>query len=600
MADPITLTVLNPAAQPAPAPVVYVGETATLNVTLQNLTGSVITLNSGSNPSQFEIFMPLFYTDAEVQAMSISLTGISLTDWEFSYNSADVSLMLKFNGPNGTEWANGTNITFSITNATSNAGPGPDSIQVNPTNMGNNVSGQPQAPLTLSNPPQPGNASLSDILQVWLDNQGSVYVSLDGDPLSNSLFLNFKNTSTNDVYTGSSMWTGNPQVIVSFIYGWTSGALAPDDKGSSQQGSAWNIQASISVAEGNRWTVIPPSITGQSPSPTWVLKPTDLGIIGTGVNANISFEFSQIISFTAPGNTQMVVQFTGFWKDENTRYNDEVFILNIAKQYPPPTRGLVSFFGTNPSPLVTVNSPTQPVQIPLHWSMFDVASVTMFCSFPGIAPVTITYPNFQPLDYDNYTLTIPGTSQSTAIIITLQAYDGNGHYLNSMQFTVYVTAQVFVDPRDGKVYPTILVNGTLWMTKNLDWNGSGSYAYNNDGSNESQYGRLYTLAAAQQVPVGWRLPSQSDWNKLISAEGSQAYQALMAGGSSGFNAQLGGYRDNNGNYTDLGVRGYYWTSSGQDANDIYYAQFSSVSKSVSTSNTYPPAFAVSVRYVQNT
>lgn|SRR5215813_1650583 len=595
MANTINLSVLNPDAQP-PAAVVYVDVTATLNVTLQNLTGSALTLNSQSNPSQFEIFMPTFYTAAEVQAMSISFA-----DWEFSYNPNDISLMLTFNGPDGTQWADGGNITFSITNATSNASPTPDSIQVNPTNMGSNVPVQTSTPLTLSNPPQPGNADISDVLQVSMDNQGSAYVSQPGDPLPNSLFLNFKNTSVNDIYTGSSMWTGDPQVIVTFIYGLTSGALAPDDdKGSPQEGSAWNIQAAISVSQNNAWNVTNPSITGQSPYPTWILKPanTNLGIIGTGADANITFEFSQIISFTPPGNTQMVAQFTGFQKDDNTEYNDAVFVLNIAKQTPPPTRGLLNFFGTNP--LATVNSPTQPVEIPLRWAMFDVASVMMICSFPGIAPKTYTYPNFLPLAYDSDTLVIPGTSQSTAILITLQAFDGNGNYLNSMQFTVFITAQIFVDPRDGKVYPTILVNGTLWMAQNLDWNGPGSYAYNDDGSNEPQYGRLYTFAAAQQVPVGWRLPSQSDWNNLISAEGSQAYQALMAGGDSGFDAQLGGYRDNNSSYSDLGIRGYYWTSSEQDPTDINYAQFSSVSQSVTTSNTYPPAFAVSVRYVQNT
>src|SRR5262249_18683729 len=109
MANTINLSVLNPDAQP-PAAVVYVDVTATLNVTLQNLTGSALTLNSQSNPSQFEIFMPTFYTAAEVQAMSISFA-----DWEFSYNPNDISLMLTFNGPDGTQWADGGNITFSIT-----------------------------------------------------------------------------------------------------------------------------------------------------------------------------------------------------------------------------------------------------------------------------------------------------------------------------------------------------------------------------------------------------------------------------------------------------------------------------------------------------
>ncbi|HBF35138.1 TPA: hypothetical protein DDW35_11315 [Candidatus Sumerlaeota bacterium] len=594
----INMTVSNPAIQP-PAAIVYVGVSAQLDITLQNETGGAITFNAGASPSKLTIFMPSFYTATQLQQMQVNLAS-----WNYSYSSSQQALILTYAGASGQTWNSEATLAFSITSATSTNTPTSDTIQINPTNMTGNVPIQVSAPLSLNNAPQPGNATLP--LQVWLDAQGSVYVSQQGDPLQNTLFLNFKNTSNNPLWTGTTLWTGNPQVIVSFVYGNSSGALAPDsDKSSPQTGSAWKISGAVSISQGNDWQVTNPSNSAEYPHPFWTLTPANnnIGIIGTGANANLSFDFSQIVSCTPPGATQMVVQFTGFKKDAQTLYNDAVFVLNISKQNPPPTRGLLNFFSEQ-SPLVTVNSPTQAININLKWTMFNVASVTLICSFPGVAPITISYPNFQPLGYDTTTITLPGTPENTAVFFTLQAFSGKGVYLNSLQYTVFITAQIFVDPRDGKEYPTLQVNNTLWMTTNLDWNATGSSVYNDDSNNEATYGRLYTAALAKQVPVGWRLPSQTDWNNLIAAytsstDSTAAYKALVAGGSSGFNAQLGGSENTQKEYSDLGCKGYYWTSSDENSSDTYYAQFSAASQSITTQAVYPTNYLISVRYVKD-
>ena len=43
--------------------------------------------------------------------------------------------------------------------------------------------------------------------------------------------------------------------------------------------------------------------------------------------------------------------------------------------------------------------------------------------------------------------------------------------------------------------------------------------------------------------------------------GNAAYKALLIGGSSGFNALLGGGRSDDGEYARLKAHGFYWTAS---------------------------------------
>ncbi|HYP07894.1 MAG TPA: FISUMP domain-containing protein [Bryobacteraceae bacterium] len=590
--DPLSLSVTNAAAKNQP--IVYVGESATLTVTLTNNTGSAIPLTTGQQASTLEVFLPTFYTWSQVQQMTLAVT-----DWKPAQDAQDQSWMLTYTGAE-TKWQNGASIAITISNALCSNQPTTDAIQVNPSNLGAGVPLQVSTPISLANPPQPGNATLSDTLYPSLNSQGTVFVSPTNDPLPNTLFLNFKNTGKDPIYNGTQMWTGTPQVKISFVYGRTAGALAPnDDPTSPPIGSAWNIKAAVNVGTG--WQPLPPAVSGQSP-PVWVLKPTNTNkqIIGTGENANVTFAFSNIVSFTPPGHTQMTVLFTGFQQTETKAYDDQTFVVDISKQSAPPTRGLVNFF--SPTPEYTVYSPTDPVTVDLQWAMFDVPAVTLLTSFPGIDRVPIKYPNFTPVAYDSTSITIPGVTQSGPVVFTLQAFDAVGNYLNSMQFVAYIQANVFVDPRDSQVYPAILAGKTLWMAQNLNFDAADSHCYNDDGDNAPQYGRLYSATAAQQVPAGWRLPTQADWLALINLYGTpqQAYTALIAGGPSKFNAQLGGMRDNVGTYTDLTSFGYYWTASeGSSSDQQMYVQFDGSHGAVSTGASYPDSFYVSVRYVRD-
>ena len=67
----------------------------------------------------------------------------------------------------------------------------------------------------------------------------------------------------------------------------------------------------------------------------------------------------------------------------------------------------------------------------------------------------------------------------------------------------------FTDPRDGRTYRTVELNGLTWIAENLNFDvGEECWFYDNDPKNGAKYGRLYTWEAAQRAcPPGWMLPT---------------------------------------------------------------------------------------------
>jgi uncharacterized protein (TIGR02145 family) len=575
-------TLTNPSLQKG---VIEVGKATSLDVVLTNLTGGPIGLTNGT--STLTVWLPTFFTGPEVQAMAIQLPG-----WTFTADAAGGSLTLTCAA--STTWADSATITFTITGVTSSSSPDSQTVQINPAGMTGNLPPQVEAPLVLEAAPS-GKAWLTDVIQVNLDNQGVVYRSESTDALTNSLFLNIKNISAAPLYSGSAAGRGNPQVIITFVYGNTAGALAPDtnNAGSPPAGSAWNIVAGVSVATAP-WVTTNPDPKSQQRHPNWLLDPTptNLGVLGANdqPNANITFEFKNVISFTPVGHTQMVLLFTGFRKDDSTPYDDHVFVLDIVKQDAPPTRGLLAF--ASPTVILPVTDPKAKVTFDLRWTMFDVDKVQVVTSLAGLAPIVIPYPNPQPIATDGCTITGPPLSQSEPIFVTAQAFDGNGGFLNSMQFVVYAEVSYVLDPA-GRAYGTALIGDTFWMTENYAYSVNGSYAYNGDPANGVTYGLMYTQAAAADAntrPSGWMLPSNADWAALINVGGNSAFAFLTAGS---FGALMGGMRDTGGAYTGLTVNGFYLSA---DAG--YSAELSARSSSVYAPWQFPNGQAASVRYIR--
>ena len=180
----------------------------------------------------------------------------------------------------------------------------------------------------------------------------------------------------------------------------------------------------------------------------------------------------------------------------------------------------------------------------------------------------------------------------------------------------FYCGDTLVDYRDGKSYPTVLIGTQCWYARNLNIgvkisgvhqtnnNIIEKYCYNDLESNCTVYGGLYQWAELVQYlngatdtsawnpvptgnvigicPVGWHLPSQSEWQILTDFLGG----ILVAGGkmketgtshwtspntgatnSSGFTALPGGCRFDTGfgTFWAINTHGDFWSSS-----DHYY------------------------------
>lgn len=123
-------------------------------------------------------------------------------------------------------------------------------------------------------------------------------------------------------------------------------------------------------------------------------------------------------------------------------------------------------------------------------------------------------------------------------------------------------------------YEEIIVGTQTWMKFNWDGVCPGNKSYNDDASNISIYGRLYThnqITEPDFCPPGWRIPTEADWDELLSYLGG-----LMVGGgamkeastdhwttpntgaidSNGFRALPGGKFDEA--FSLLGLNGIFW------------------------------------------
>ena len=147
------------------------------------------------------------------------------------------------------------------------------------------------------------------------------------------------------------------------------------------------------------------------------------------------------------------------------------------------------------------------------------------------------------------------------------------------------TAKTLKDLRDGQTYKTVTIGTQTWMADNLNYETENSYCYDDDPSNCSKYGRLYTWAAAKTVcPSGWHLPSKTEFEALITAVGGSstagaklklqtgwtAYDGITNEDAFGFSALPAGSRYSNGVYYYEGRHAYFWRSTEYDSRYAYF------------------------------
>ena len=165
--------------------------------------------------------------------------------------------------------------------------------------------------------------------------------------------------------------------------------------------------------------------------------------------------------------------------------------------------------------------------------------------------------------------------------------------------TSFVCGNNLSDPRDGKSYSTIEIDGQCWMKENLNYgtqiNGGANqanngipekYCYNNQSDTCTKYGALYQwdeIMAWQNnegctgiCPCGWHIPSKQEWESLFLsiADGSAtAGEHLIIDGYTGFDLFMGGAAFGRNNFIRKGTYTELWTSSAADAIKAYSMHF---------------------------
>ncbi len=159
-----------------------------------------------------------------------------------------------------------------------------------------------------------------------------------------------------------------------------------------------------------------------------------------------------------------------------------------------------------------------------------------------------------------------------------------------------------------------LPDGKQWTTNNLNVSTDRSYCYGDAEPNCRRYGRLYTWESAQRgcrsLGDGWRVPTDDEWRQMAKHyggvredsddSGTAAYTALLVGGSSGFNALLGGDRGaDDQKYARLEAHGFYWTASESKPTSAWFYNFGQGGLSLNRHSDGNKEMAVSVRCVRD-
>jgi len=178
------------------------------------------------------------------------------------------------------------------------------------------------------------------------------------------------------------------------------------------------------------------------------------------------------------------------------------------------------------------------------------------------------------------------------------------------------------DTRDGQTYKTVTIGTQTWMAQNLNYETENSYCYLDIASNCTEYGRLYTWAAAMDsagtwstngkgcgynktcspaypvrgvCPEGWHLPTQAEWNALVIAVGGSSTAGKVLRSQTGwsttsqdvdgngmdayaFSALPAGHMDAYRGYGLVCYYVFFWSSTEYDCDDddayymvLYYA-----------------------------
>ena len=205
---------------------------------------------------------------------------------------------------------------------------------------------------------------------------------------------------------------------------------------------------------------------------------------------------------------------------------------------------------------------------------------------------------------------ITGLSEKTTYYVRAYATNSQGtSYGNEVSFKTFLThlygahlnGEGLTDV-DGNIYTSVIIGEQEWMAENLhttryadgisipnstdstQWRnlttGARCY-YNNDGQNDSTYGKLYnwyTVETKKLCPTGWHVPADLEWTELtdyLSAFWRNGTEGSALKSTSGWNDDYygngtdsygwlglpGGSCSRSGKFYSIGASGTWWSSS---------------------------------------
>jgi len=156
----------------------------------------------------------------------------------------------------------------------------------------------------------------------------------------------------------------------------------------------------------------------------------------------------------------------------------------------------------------------------------------------------------------------------------------------------------------------VIIGKQIWMTENLnvstfrngdpithiktnvEWEKAGvseqpAWCYfDNDPTNWEKYGKLYNWYALNDprglAPEGWHIPSDAEWTQLADYLGEEDNAAVKMKSKNGwkdhgngtnesrFTGLPGGYRSENGTFSNFSSGGYWWSSTEDDKGNAWY------------------------------
>ncbi|MCD4795524.1 MAG: T9SS type A sorting domain-containing protein [Bacteroidales bacterium] len=190
-------------------------------------------------------------------------------------------------------------------------------------------------------------------------------------------------------------------------------------------------------------------------------------------------------------------------------------------------------------------------------------------------------------NYSTISTLIP--SESTTVTVEfVEATDGDSYHYS----TVKIGTQTWMGENlrathynDGTLLPNV-TNGSTWI--NLT---TPAYCWfdNNYEEYGTIYGALYNWFVVTEskniCPVGWHIPSDQEWATLMDYLGGETVAGgklkqtgteywnspnTGANNESGFTGLPGDLRFTDGNFTFVGVNGYFWTSTETNGTDAWY------------------------------